>query len=90
MKWPKTIKDGAPADGTPGGHVGEWLVFASCTNCHQEWVWVKAGIPNSMRNCACPDEQIMTISFKATAHGWLFDVHAFVRDELKTEHDAET
>lgn len=68
------MKPGAPASGEPGGHVGEEIWFASCTNnfCTRgrpEWVWVAAGIPSSMNNCGCDPKHIVVIKYKAVEHG---------------------
>jgi hypothetical protein len=63
--------DGAPPNGTPGGHIGERLTFASCRRCYTEWVWTAAGIHPRMNNCGCPDEDIVIVNFKAVSHGRL-------------------
>lgn len=67
------IKEGVPARGTPGGHIGQYLTFAYCKNCKLEWVWIKAGVPNCMDNCGCEDFNVVVVNFKATYYGLLSD-----------------
>lgn len=60
-----------PPSGTPGGHIGERLTFASCQKCRAEWVWIAAGIPSTMSNCGCDDRHVVIVEFRAESYGRL-------------------